>query len=366
MPSKHQATYEVFFQSYMKNNLGCLDVTGSINDTLTENCSRHIASNTLDSTTEEGNKQQWTVKGTKLLLELYKERKEKFRDPKTKKRNLWTEIVNEMGKNGYKHLTEDILDRKLRNLKKTFRTIKDNNRKSSTGQGRITWEYYDIFEEIFSDDRTINFGPTISSLDSATTAIQSSFDASTILSPTSTSTASSLMRLVASSASTRPPTLRPPVRTPSPASTRYVCHTQLTRISTPPAHTRIFMHTSDFFDSTFEGDSFFEENITNSYSSSHSSSSCSSFSSVAAERSFSESESVLGSVPNSSECTTPSTQRQQRKMASRKETYDLRKKLLLVEQERVEIMTELKKSIDDNNKIQQERNDLLKKVLEKM
>ncbi|XP_071576795.1 uncharacterized protein [Temnothorax nylanderi] len=322
---------------------------------------------TLDSTTEDGNKQQWTVKGTKLLLELYKERKEKFRDPKTKKRNLWTEIVNEMGKNGYKHLTEDILDRKLRNLKKTFRTIKDNNRKSSTGRGRITWEYYDIFEEIFSDDRTINFGPTISSLDSATTVIQpSSSAASTILSPTSTSTASSSMRLVASSAPTGPPTLTPPVRTPSPASTRYVCRTQPTRISTPPAHTRIFMHTSDFFDSTFEGDSFFEENITNFYSSSHSSSSYSSSSSVAAERSFSESESVLGSVPNSSECTTPSTQRQQRKMASRKETYDLRKKLLTVEQERVEIMTELKKSIDDNNKIQQERNDLLKKVLEKM
>lgn len=313
---------------------------------------------TLDSTTsEEGNKQQWTVKGTKLLLELYKERKEKFRDPKTKKRNLWTEIVNEMGKNGYKHLTEDILDRKLRNLKKTFRTIKDNNRKSSTGRGRITWEYYDVFEEIFSDDCTINFGPTISSLDSAATAIQSSsFTASTILSPTSTSNASS--------ASTGSPTLTPPVRTPSPASTRYVCHTQPTRISTPLAYMRTFKHILDFFDSTFEGDLFFEENITNSYSSSHSSSS--STAAEYSEHSFSESESVLGSVPNSLECTTPSTQRQQRKMASRKETYDLRKKLLLVEQDRIEIMTKLQKSIDDNNKILQERNDLLKKVLEKM
>ncbi|EFN86784.1 hypothetical protein EAI_00702, partial [Harpegnathos saltator] len=99
---------------------------------------------------------------TKLLLELYKERKEKFRDSKIKKRNLWTQIVKEMDKNGYKSLTEDILDRKLRNLKKTFRTIKDNNRKNSTGRGHITWEYYDIFEEIFLDDQTINFGPTIS------------------------------------------------------------------------------------------------------------------------------------------------------------------------------------------------------------
>lgn len=125
--------------------------------------------------------------------------------------------------------------------------------------------------------------------------------------------------------------------------------------------TRTLMHTSDFFESTFEGDSFFEE-TNSSYSSSYSSSSSSS---VAAEHSFSESESTLGSFPNSSDNATPSTQRQRRKITS-KDTYDLRKKLLLVEKERVETMTELKKSIDDNNRIQQERNDLLKKLLEKM
>lgn len=44
-------------------------------------------SDARDSTAEES-KQQWTVNATKLLLELYKERKEKFRDPKVKKRNL--------------------------------------------------------------------------------------------------------------------------------------------------------------------------------------------------------------------------------------------------------------------------------------
>lgn len=178
-------------------------------------------SDTLDST-EESNK-QWTVKDTKLLLELYKERKEKFRDPKIKKRNLWTEIINKMDKNGYKHLTEGVLDRKLRNLKKTYRTIKDNNRKSSTGRGRITWEYFHIFEEIFSDDRTINFGPTISSMDSDTAATQfSSSVASTILPSTSTASPSS-MNLIASTAPTRVPTISP-ARTLSPASTRYVCH----------------------------------------------------------------------------------------------------------------------------------------------
>lgn len=85
-------------------------------------------SGTLDPAIENNSRHQWTVKNTKLLLQLYNERKEKFRDPKIKKRKLWIEIANEMDRNGYKDLNEDILDRKLRNLKKTYRTIKDNNR----------------------------------------------------------------------------------------------------------------------------------------------------------------------------------------------------------------------------------------------
>lgn len=110
----------------------------------------------------------WTARSTKFFLELFKERKSKFRDPKIKKRTLWTDIMQEMHKIGYTEVNEDILDRKLRNLKKTYRSIKDNNNKSSTGRKRITWEYYDIFEELFSNDRTINYGSTISSLVPAT------------------------------------------------------------------------------------------------------------------------------------------------------------------------------------------------------
>lgn len=163
-----------------------------------------------------------------------------------------------MDKNDYKNLTEDILDRKLRNLKKTFRIIKDSNRKRSTGRGRITWEYYDIFEEIFLDDRTINFGPTISSMDSAATQCSSSAT-STIVSPTQVSTASPSTRLIASPAPSRMSTRPLPVRTPSPALTRYVCHTP-SRTSTPVLM-RTLTHSSDFFESTFTGDSLIEENI---------------------------------------------------------------------------------------------------------
>jgi len=38
-------------------------------------------------------------------------------------------------------------------MKTTYRTIKDNQKLS--GRGRITWEYFETFENIFFDDKTI-------------------------------------------------------------------------------------------------------------------------------------------------------------------------------------------------------------------
>lgn len=62
---------------------------------------------------------------------------------------------------GYNVSTEN-LDRKFRNLKKTFKTIKDKSKKS--GEGRITWEYFEEMNNIMSSDVTFNLPETISSL----------------------------------------------------------------------------------------------------------------------------------------------------------------------------------------------------------
>ncbi|XP_011859381.1 PREDICTED: uncharacterized protein LOC105556880 [Vollenhovia emeryi] len=105
----------------------------------------------------------WTKQATKLFLEAYFEKKEQFRDPKIRKKSLWIQMCNTMLEQGY-NVNEDILDRKMRNMKKTYRTIKDNNKKSSTGRGRVTWDYFDTFEDIFRNDATINHGPTLSSM----------------------------------------------------------------------------------------------------------------------------------------------------------------------------------------------------------
>ena len=52
----------------------------------------------------------------------------------------------------------------MRNLKKSYRNLVDNNKKTSTGRGRINWEWYNNMEEIFKEDRTVHIGPTLSSM----------------------------------------------------------------------------------------------------------------------------------------------------------------------------------------------------------
>ncbi|KYQ53229.1 hypothetical protein ALC60_07632, partial [Trachymyrmex zeteki] len=102
----------------------------------------------------------WTKQNTKLLLRKYFEMKDMFNDPKTKKKSLWN--VNDFKLKNY-NVTEDILDRKMRNLKQSYRNLKDNNKK--TGRGTISWEWYEIMEDIFKEDRTMNINTTLSSID---------------------------------------------------------------------------------------------------------------------------------------------------------------------------------------------------------
>ncbi|KAH8281217.1 hypothetical protein KR044_011657 [Drosophila immigrans] len=92
----------------------------------------------------------WNSKSTKLLVELYSERRHRFRDPKTRKRALWTEIVDDMERAGYKGINEDICDRKWRNMKKTYRTCRETLRKNA--RKRVGWEYYDTFDDMFQNE----------------------------------------------------------------------------------------------------------------------------------------------------------------------------------------------------------------------
>lgn len=133
----------------------------------------------------------------------YLERKDRFRDPKVKKKVLWTEILLIMKENGYSDLNEDLLDRKMRNMKKSYKNIKDNNnKKTSTGRGRISWEYFDTFEDIFANDMTINYSSTLSSMqgNNEITANESSQDNNEVITLTQVSDFSNICNSLNTSA----------------------------------------------------------------------------------------------------------------------------------------------------------------------
>lgn len=99
------------------------------------------------------------------MLSSLEKHKLDLRNPKIKKKNLWFQIKTEMLNSGYQHIDETTIERKYRNMKATFKTIKDNKKKSVTGRGQVKWEYFDEMDKIFENDRTINGGHLISSLD---------------------------------------------------------------------------------------------------------------------------------------------------------------------------------------------------------
>ncbi|KAK5639184.1 hypothetical protein RI129_011676 [Pyrocoelia pectoralis] len=103
----------------------------------------------------------WNRNTTLLLISKYKSFKDDFRNPKIKKKGLWANIRDNFLKEGYE-VTEEVLDRKFRNLKKTYTGIKDATNR--TGRGRISWEHYDSFEDLFREDKCVNLPRTISSI----------------------------------------------------------------------------------------------------------------------------------------------------------------------------------------------------------
>lgn len=63
---------------------------------------------------EDEDLERWSSSKVQYLLSLYLERKNKFRNPKIKKKNLWREMAEKL------HLSEEACNKKFRNLKGTF------------------------------------------------------------------------------------------------------------------------------------------------------------------------------------------------------------------------------------------------------
>ncbi|XP_023031720.1 uncharacterized protein LOC111518614 [Drosophila willistoni] len=108
----------------------------------------------MDSDPEEqnGDDKVWSPKAIKLLVSLYLKNKDNFRNPSIRKKVTWLSILDEMKRNGIKGHTVISIDRKFRNLKKTFFAIR--KKKLDQVMTTIRWQYYDEMEKIFIHNDT--------------------------------------------------------------------------------------------------------------------------------------------------------------------------------------------------------------------
>ncbi|CAG9822226.1 unnamed protein product [Phaedon cochleariae] len=96
-----------------------------------------------DETTFKQKSFKWSHKSTLALIEFRLQRENEFNRPICKKKKIWDNIAWEMEKLGYK-VTGDMCDTKYRNLLATYKV--NRKKKEQSGEGAVTWEYFDKFE----------------------------------------------------------------------------------------------------------------------------------------------------------------------------------------------------------------------------
>ncbi|PSN36180.1 hypothetical protein C0J52_12902 [Blattella germanica] len=94
----------------------------------------------------------WSRPMVLTLIEEYKKVEHEFRDSNIKKKHIWRKIAQILTEKGYPNVTEDMCDKKWRNLKKTFKEIYIGQRGTPL---RTRWGFYNAVEEIFSKDPNI-------------------------------------------------------------------------------------------------------------------------------------------------------------------------------------------------------------------
>ncbi|XP_034128169.1 uncharacterized protein LOC117583755 isoform X3 [Drosophila guanche] len=79
---------------------------------------------------DQGEERRWDSDSTKLLLQMYYDRREEFLDPMKRKRDVWKSVLLELEEHGICDINAQQLDRKFRNLKKTYEAIKNQKRQT--------------------------------------------------------------------------------------------------------------------------------------------------------------------------------------------------------------------------------------------
>ncbi|XP_029673486.1 uncharacterized protein LOC115241718 isoform X1 [Formica exsecta] len=218
----------------------------------------------------------------------------------------------------------------MRNLKKSYRNILDNNKKTSTGRGRINWEWYDLMEEIYREDRTVHIGPTISSMAINNNAVNEEHNS---LTP-STSTCGD--------------------QNISSACSEMEFAEQITENEQSNRCVKTFVQGNLYVFDWLQNCARLNFGTVNyDYG----------------KKKYSIKSTILRQQLVCYDSTSNDTSSQDnmktktQKAAKSKVMYDLRKKLLDCEEKRVEAINKLTETIEEHNKIQRERNDILRNLV---
>lgn len=235
----------------------------------------------------------------------------------------------------------------MRNLKHTYKSIKDNNKKASTGRGRVTWEWFDTMEDLFKEDRTINVGATLSSMPSTSSKSNDGMfnieegSISVALSPQDEEQARSSVQSdddVHSETAENMLESRSCVRwvEESIRGNSYVCN-WLKNCTQQNIDQLVYNveSSNNYFDKNVIENLKYREELFISYS----------------------------SVTNISSQQPPMRNLKKEKAVKSRILYNQRKKILDCEERRVSAINKLCEKIEEHNKIQQERNDILKALL---
>lgn len=123
---------------------------GSVSVGSDDGVSNHLAVNSVNT----NRRKQWSKEQVLALLDLYEKRRNDFRDPKKRNKDVWEAIGKEMEELGFpdKRNAGDC-ESKFKNLKRSYTTTVDHN--NTSGNERKTCAYFDEMSNLFQKDARI-------------------------------------------------------------------------------------------------------------------------------------------------------------------------------------------------------------------
>lgn len=133
-----------------------------------ENDDEYVDSRNNDAAenNDDSNCFRWIHANILLLLDTYKDLEGRQYDGKMSQKKFWDLVATKLQEKGF-HVSGLQCKSKVNGMKKTFKNVKDHNGK--TGNGRKTWTYFNIMEEMFASKpwmtpiKTLDSGVTLSS-----------------------------------------------------------------------------------------------------------------------------------------------------------------------------------------------------------